>query len=187
MTIKYNHIALSGSAGTGKTTLTELLAKKLGYSVVGEGVREYLAENFKGKDLRSMTPEESFTMQLYLLENKVNVWEKEKQFVADRCTADNMAYCLRWVGREKDQQQKVFDYIQKCKHNLKNYDIIFIAPYNRIPLIEDNLRSTIPIYQLEIQYLIEGILKTEFFGRLEYIESTDIDSSVEEILYKLTK
>ena len=83
-------IALSGSGGTGKTTLAKAATEILGWPQVNEGVRDYL--DSKGiKHLRELSPKDTFEMQLHILSIKVAKENQLHRFIADRCTVDNAA------------------------------------------------------------------------------------------------
>lgn len=175
-------IGFSGTAGTGKTTLVEGLHKVTKFPVIKEGVREYLEEN-NIPSLRDLNVQETFKFQKYLLDFKKKQESNYVDFIADRTTADNMAYCLRWCSREESLEHQIKKYVQECIDWLnKTYDIIFFLPWGKIPYSSDGVRSKMEMYQLEIGYLIWGILSKEYNGDFVTISSVSVSDRIMEVL-----
>jgi len=149
-------IALSGSASTGKTTLANAISEKLNILAIPEFARE-VAKDMKVKNLREMTPLQSFEFQTRVFERKKKLEEQTETFIADRSTADNLAYYLRWACRDiEDGRNKA--YVDWCINHLKTYDLVVLLPWNAIPLEDDGFRSAKVYYQYEIHCLTRGIL-----------------------------
>lgn len=173
-------IGFSGSGGTGKTTVAKVLAEGLGLPLISEGVREYVAE--RGiTNLRGMTAEETFDMQRHLLQVKKDQELRQDAWVSDRTTADNIAYCLRWCGREDGLQEAVRDYVREAMEHLQEaYDLIFFFPHGKFDLTGDGVRSAKPMYQLEIEYLLRGIL-AECAYKVHVLEKVAVADRLAEI------
>ena len=152
-------VAISGSAGTGKSLLAKQLSFELGSPLIPEGIREYLLEH-NLKDFKGMSPRETMGMQWFILNRKIEEEKKLNSFVADRCTADNVAYALRWCGREIQDVPKaqMKHYINEAKEHCKLYDAIFILPGGIIPLENDGVRSSNENYHYEMECMIMGLL-----------------------------
>lgn len=150
-------IALAGSGGTGKTTLSNAVGERFGIPVISEFARETAAE-MGVAEIRQMTPEQSYEFQSRIFQKKIEEELKHKSFVADRSTADNIAYYLRWCARDNDDSKNAV-YIEKCIKHLKVYDLVMILPWQGIPLEDDGFRSVRLYYQYGIHCLIVGILK----------------------------
>ena len=146
-------IALSGSAGTGKSTLVETVGRELGIPVIPEFARE-IAEEMSQPNIQSMPLGVFYTFQVKILEAKLAEEAKHDQFIADRCTADNLAYLLRRCGEHLD----VSDYMHKCIEHLKSYDLIIFVPWDSIPIENDGFRDINPYSRYTIHCLILGIL-----------------------------
>ena len=84
-------IAVTGSAGTGKTTLVDALAKEHGLPVVPEGMRDHLERT--GVDLHDLTPQELRELVQTLWRER-QVREQEPTWISDRCSVDFGAYRL---------------------------------------------------------------------------------------------
>lgn len=172
-------IAVSGSAGTGKSTLAIELSKVLGLPFISEGVREYLQSvginNFKG-----LSPQDTMQMQHHILNNKLMLEDKYGDFVADRSTADSMVYTLRW-GSKGTPDKEVADYIERCLTQLKTYDLILFCPWNSIAYEQDGLRSSNIFYQLEISMAVYGILSYSG-ATVHIVKETSLEERVKEVL-----
>lgn len=150
-------IALSGSGGTGKTTLANSVSKRLGIPAIPEFAREVAAE-MGIPEIRQMTSEQSYEFQNRILQRKIDEEAKHETFIADRSTADNIAYYLRWCARDNDDSKNA-EYVSKCIGHLDTYDLVMILPWQGIPLEDDGFRSARLYYQYGIHCLIVGILK----------------------------
>lgn len=171
-------IAISGSAGTGKTTLAEVLSERMGVQCIPEGVREYLVS--RGVvDFRNMTPADTMEMQSHLLDQKIKLENVHTDFVADRSTADNLAYCLRWCARDI-QDSILSEYMVRCEQHISVYDLIVFCPWGAIPYKRDNLRSRHLYYQYEMDRLIFGIL-AQWTSQYYVLKSIDLEDRVLEL------
>lgn len=149
-------IAFSGSGGTGKTTLLEAVNKELDLPVIGEGIREWLAEhNFS--DFKEMKVKDVVQMQEDTLKRKMEIESQLQNFISDRTTIDNLSYALRWIGSiDTEYDTWMAQYItQAMNHANANYDIIFLLPWGELPLEKDGTRSSKQWYQYMMQNIIE--------------------------------
>lgn len=178
-------IAFSGSAGTGKTTLAKKISEIYKFKFIPEGIREYLSEQ-NIEHLRELNPNDSFVMQKEILKRKLSLENENlyNNFVADRSTADNLAYTLRWCSRNISEEE-IRDYYMKCLDNLRVYDIVFFCPWNSIELENDSIRSNILFYQYEISMLIYGIIKSNNIP-MHVLETSSLQDRLIEIQDILT-
>jgi nicotinamide riboside kinase len=178
-------VALSGCGGSGKSTLATELSKELGWDRIEEGVRDYLKDN-NIESLRGMTPERTMAMQIEMLQRKVEKESTTENFIADRSTADNVAYALRWCAWDLPESA-MKEYIGTAYHHAYNtYDLIIHLPWGIIPLQNDGVRSNKLMYQYEIDALIRGILMK--WELPHYIcTSVTLDDRVNECLHIMNK
>lgn len=147
-------IAMSGSAGTGKTTLGRRLARELGVPFIEEGMRARLEG---GLDLHAMTP-------LELRDLIVALWDEQCEreaaaaggYVADRSSADFAAF---WIHYGYAGDLEATDaWIARMNAALARYDAVALCPWGALPLVHDGVRSTNRWLQFKYQALVEGVL-----------------------------
>ncbi len=148
-------IALSGSAGTGKTTLGKQLALDLGLPYVEEGMRTLLE---RGLDMHSLDIEQ----QRQLIRD---MWERQASqedaassgVVADRSSLDYAAFWMHYSLHEDVDATEAF--LGQMIEHATSYDLVVLLPWGVIPLEADGVRSTNRFVQLRYQGILEGCLR----------------------------
>lgn len=147
-------IAIVGSFSTGKTTLAEAVAPKLGVPLLPEVAREIAALGFKlDKDATVETETLIFLRQYH---NEMT----HPSFVGDRSLIDVLAYA-GWV-LENQERRKEFALWDSCleiaEHQLRsNYTHVFYLPIE-FGIVLDGLRPDDPEFQRDIDHRIRGLL-----------------------------
>lgn len=148
-------IALSGSAGTGKTTLGKRLAAELGVVFIEERMRQRLERGF---DLHGLTPEawrvlmdEDWSAQRAAEE------EATGGFVSDRSSLDFAAFWLHYALYEDIRSTDAW--MERMSADARSYDTILLFPWGSLPLEQDGVRSTNRWTQLRYQTILEGVLE----------------------------
>ena len=153
-------LALSGSAGTGKTTLGRALAERHGVPYVPEGMRARIEGGLSTHDLgpdglRDLLRE---------------LWEEQEAredaalaeaggFVSDRSPVDFMAFWLIYnLSWEPESTGRWFDFLAARMHR---YDRIICLPWGVLDLRADGVRSPNPWVQRHYQATVEGLLQRE--------------------------
>jgi hypothetical protein len=148
-------VALSGSAGTGKTTLGQRLALDLELPYLEEGMRRRLEA---GLDVHALGP----GGMTALLEE---LWAEQRGaeaaasagFVADRSSLDFAAFWLHYglchdeAGTER--------WMRAMREHVASYDRVVLLPWGVFSLVHDGVRSTNPWVQLRVQCILEGLLE----------------------------
>lgn len=177
-------LAMSGSAGTGKTTLGKRLAEELGLTYIEEGMRARLES---GLDLHLLTPDQHRAL-LYEL------WEEQRAqeiaatagFIADRSSLDYAAFWLHYdFHYEAAETQK---FMAQMKKEAERYDRILLLPWGVLPLAADGVRSTNPWTQLRYQSIVEGVLR-HFSAAgvvLKVPEELDLESRIRAVRQQLS-
>lgn len=173
-------IALSGSAGTGKTTLGRRLAAELDLPYVPEGMRAYLEGN--GPDLHALGREGLRALVLRL-------WDEQREaeslaardhggFVVDRCSVDFSAFWIYYgfAGDDVDTL-RLFAETQTPTR----YDAVWLFPWGAFPVEADGVRSSSPWIQLHVHVLIEGMLHRAG-APLHHITGRTVDERLAEVI-----
>jgi nicotinamide riboside kinase len=145
-------IAVSGSAGTGKSTLARRVAEVLGVPYIPEGMREHIERT--GVNLHSLGHEGLRRLVLQLWAERREAEAAHASFVADRSSYDFAAFWLfyRFAEPDADTDRLFADALAP------RYDAVFLLPWGGIPLMADGLRNTNPWVQLHYQLVLEGVL-----------------------------
>jgi len=163
-------LALSGSAGTGKTTLGRRLAADLGLPFLEEGMRRRLVE---GLDLHRHTTRDLVRLMHELWDEQVAAEDAARDgFVADRSSADFAAFWIHY-GLLHDREATE-EWLGRALARLLRYDRILLLPWGVLPLADDGVRSTNRWSQFQFQATVEGLLARHApRGRLLRVPPTD--------------
>lgn len=153
-------VALSGSAGVGKSTLGQALAKKLGVVYIPEGMRSRLE---RGLELRGLSHAE---LQALLLE----LWQEQVEqedtliaqglgFVSDRSPVDFLAFWMNYGFVHDVAASEAV--AEKVRNRIGIFDRIVLLPFGVLSLQHDGVRSTNPWLQRRFQSTVRGLLEEE--------------------------
>jgi len=147
-------IALSGSAGTGKTTLGRALADQLGIPFIEEGMRARLE---KGLDIHTLDVRglRSLVRELWLEQREAQEAAGEA-FIVDRSSLDYAAFWLHYNLYEEHAQTDEF--FAELRASTEHYDRILLFPWGALPIEADGVRATNQWLQLRFQTILEGLL-----------------------------
>lgn len=147
-------VALSGSAGTGKTTLGRRLAEALQVPFLEEPMRARLED---GLDLHSLSHDDLRRLVLELWEHQRDAEAAASDgFVADRSAADYAAFWIHYGFHHDPLATEPV--LQPLLAHVANYDRIVLLPWGVLPLADDGVRSTNRWIQFMFQSLVEGFL-----------------------------
>jgi broad specificity phosphatase PhoE/nicotinamide riboside kinase len=150
-------IALSGSAGTGKTTLARALAVRLDVPYIEEGMRRRLEA---GLDLHTLDADGMRRLNR-------SMWEEQKAecehaaarhggYVADRSHIDFAAFWLHYgLHDDAAATERMLTETRAAAQD----QFVVLLPHGVLPLVHDGVRSTNPWMQLRFQLLVEGLLE----------------------------
>ena len=153
-------IALSGSAGTGKSTLGRALAADWDVPYVDEGMRRRLEA---GLDLHALSLAEFRRLVLDLRDEQEagedDAIRSHGGFVADRSALDFAAFWL--VYRFFEEEALTAEVLLRAAERGKGYDAIVVLPWGVLPLVADGVRSGNRWQQRHFQSTVEGLLRRE--------------------------
>lgn len=145
-------VAVTGSAGTGKSTLVAALAACLGLTAVPEGMREYLERT--GADIHTLGHAGLQALVTELWRERREA-EQADAFVSDRCAVDYGAF---WLTYRFEHDLAATDALfAEIRAHARRYDRVYVLPHGAIPLRPDGVRTANPYTQLHFQALVEGL------------------------------
>lgn len=139
-------ISFSGSANTGKSTLTkQFLNRWPMYSTPSKTYRDVIIEN--NLQHSSNTNEETQLLILDWMMAEQLKFPKGSKIVYDRSPWDNLAYTLYGNLNGIISDEVTAATISLVRESMRHLDIIFWIKYNdNIKIVNDNLRDTDPEY-----------------------------------------
>lgn len=180
------HIAVAGNIGSGKTTLTELLADHYGWTPKFESVtyNPYL-EDYYG-DIKRW----SFNMEVYFLKERFrDILEMEKSaqtFIQDRTIYEGVHVFVannRRMGHLSDRDYEAYMELFGLMTNMVRYPDLMIYLRASVPHLVANIQKRGRDYEQTIQLeylkglndLYEDFILNHYKGRVLTIEVDDID------------
>ena len=144
-------VGITGSHGTRKTTLTKHLAGRQRYKLLPEAPRQALQLGFP---INENTPIET---ELWIFGKQLEMeLVARDNYIADKCFIDLLAYAI-FIFKGNTGFIKVLTEISKKAS--KNYDYVIYLPSGEFPIEDDGVRSTDPKFQKDIDSIIIRLLK----------------------------
>lgn len=154
--LEKGHIGITGSAGSGKTTLATALAERLGRCFVPEAMRDRLAAGF---DLHRLT---RAGHRALLADDATDLARRlavpDAQLVTDRTPLDMAAFWLS-NGYGVDDPAATEALLGRAVCAMADYRRVVLLPWGALPLRADGVRSANPWLQLHFQEIIEGLCR----------------------------
>jgi hypothetical protein len=121
-------IAISGSAGTGKSSLAKAIADRFECALVPECYDDFFTQNAE-----FIKPASQLKQLISNALERKNALESEHlKFVADRCPVDLFNL---WLSRGfATNRNNTAELYQRCRSYMAKYDFIVVLPWSALPL-----------------------------------------------------
>jgi len=174
-------IVISGSAGIGKTTLSQYISSNLNYPLIPDFLDVILNERGYRR-FREVNYEEGRQIRIEALERKIKAEFENPNFVSDKGVADYLAYwlisgMLNATNKENDR------FFEATKDHIKIYDLVVIPPFGRFKIKANDIRMPSEHVQLRNHITIKGIYAELNIPFIEY--SLDLNKSQQSIMEDL--
>ena len=165
-------LAISGSAGTGKSSLAMGLANSLKLPYIEESFRRQRENGLVFQNL-SHTEQSLLIIDLYT-EAIEQAAKHPNGFIQDRCPIDFLAFWLHYgFWSDETSSAALFD---RAREDLSYYDRIVILPWGVFDIEDDGIRSTNCWLQLKFQSLLAGLIHRMTPKELIYWMPEDINT-----------
>jgi nicotinamide riboside kinase len=179
---KARRIALSGSAGTGKTTLGRRLASEMGVAYIDELMRRRLEAGLRLEGL-SRDGWRALVRELWREQRALQEQAREG-FVADRSSLDYAAFWLHYGLHEDEGETRAF--FAEMAAASAELDAIVLFPWGVLPLVADGVRTPDPWTQLSFQGVLEGVLRRHArTSVVELLPTSDLEERLRWTLARL--
>ncbi|WP_162306063.1 AAA family ATPase [Oleisolibacter albus] len=149
-------LGITGSAGTGKTTLAAAVACRLAVPVLPEAMRALLEQGF---DLHSLSRDQHRDLLCRQADALAcDLARIDGGLVSDRTPLDMAAFWLS-NGYGVDDPAATEALLARAIMALADYSHIVLLPWGAMPLAADGVRSPNPWLQLHFQTIIEGLCR----------------------------
>lgn len=151
-------IALSGSAGTGRTLIAQRLSQQLHLPMITGIAKDLLKQS--GYAYSPNLSVEKFLAtperQQFLFKKRRALEKKHSGFVVDRSWVDQAAYAI--IELHGCVEFDIDRYVEDCREEALKADQTVYVPWNWRPLTADGIRTLNPWYQLLVDSVIFNLL-----------------------------
>ncbi|MFV3131757.1 AAA family ATPase [Niveispirillum sp. KHB5.9] len=149
------HIGITGSAGTGKTSLAADLSRILDLPVRREAMRDRLAAGF---DPHAMPRDGHRRMIVGDADDLALDLARGGGLITDRTPLDMAAFWLA-NGFGLDDPAGTEALLARAVCAMADYSLVVLLPWGERPIAADGVRSTNPWMQLHFQTVLEGLCR----------------------------
>ncbi|MGB1006585.1 MAG: AAA family ATPase [Thalassobaculaceae bacterium] len=157
-------VAITGSAGTGKTTAAKALAARGEVVFVADGLRRRIEDGLVLGRLDRAQLKDLFE-ELYD-EHQAELALAGRMrggAVSDRCCLD---FLVLWLYHGLgDDDTRTAGLAHRAFRDLAEYDAVVLMPWGVLPLVDDGVRAANPWTQLHFHALFEGMARDHIEGR----------------------
>lgn len=160
-------LIISGSAGTGKTTLAKRISEHTGVAYIPDYVDVVLSEK-RMKSPREMDDQLAVLIRKEAFERKIEHERREKIFVSDKGVVDYFAYWLIWTSNHASLENNKEFYSKVVEHTRLNKEKPVILQFGKYRISDNDIRSVDYFHQLRIHALIKGLYQELRVNFIEY-------------------
>jgi nicotinamide riboside kinase len=146
-------IGVTGSAGTGKTTLAARLSRDLDLPLRDEAMRQRLVAGF---DFHAITRGDHRGMLATDTDDLARALAAGDGLVTDRTPLDMAAFWLS-NGFGVDDPVATESLLSRAVCAMADYSLVVLLPWADLPLAADGVRGVNPWMQLHFQTVLEGL------------------------------
>ena len=156
-------ISIVGTSGTGKSTLSKMIADQLGLAHIPEQARVVCED--VGIELRELRYRDTYLFQKKVLEYQIasEIRFRETGFVADRSVFDPLVYLLRFTEAPPllvaEYKKLIFSYYRDNPY----HHFFYLRPGEFDPE-DDGVRSTDRLYRFQVDGMFLMLLKSYSIG-----------------------
>jgi nicotinamide riboside kinase len=167
--------SLTGTHSSGKTTLVNALREKIG------GTFNFYVERTKylNSELGVALNDDSQLISQYIfLGERAKELFNPKDTISDRSVYDVLAYTMNAKSINSDEAN---DFLHSARHLIKRYDCIFYVSPEGIPIEDNGLRHTDPLYRDQIDQTIQDLLEGYKPNNLVIVSGT-VEERVQKVI-----
>lgn len=148
-------IGITGSAGTGKTSLASSLSRRFDLPLRGEAMRDRLESGF---DLHHLTREGHRRLLADDATDLAMALARGDGLITDRTPLDMAAFWLA-NGFGVDDPTGTEALLARAVCAMADYSLVVLLPWGARPIAADGVRSPNPWMQLHFQTVLEGLCR----------------------------
>ncbi len=146
-------IAVSGSAGIGKSTLCDRLASAFGYPLIPDVIDTVLKAHGYGSWGDGISPAEAVDIRLDGLKRKIESEKDSEVFISDKSVIDYLAYWdLNTASKASREDCERFE--STVANHLGRYDLILLLLWGRMPIRKLDRRRADRVHQFRVHSAI---------------------------------
>lgn len=174
-------ISISSTSCQGKTTyIQDFLKTWTNYKTPDKTYRDLMLKENLPHSKNGTEESQKIILDFLVKESVAN--SNETNIIFDRCPLDNLAY-TSWLYLNDRVSETFLDKTRLAvRESLRNFDVIFFVPIVKgyeIPIVEDVLRETDPVYREEIDNLFKTFQKSYHQGDGRIFPQNDSPAMIE--------
>ena len=155
-------VAITGSAGTGKTTVAKALAARADVAFVADGLRRRIEDGLVFGRLDRDQLKDLFE-ELYESTSRIAAARMRGGAISDRCCLD---FLVLWLYHGLgDDVSRTAGLAHRAFRDLSEYGAVVVMPWGVLPPVDDGAPAVNPWPQLHFHALFEGMARDHIEGR----------------------